>query len=64
MYFVFIYENRGMKPVEIVLRRGRGMKENDRGVKLRYIVSTYVNTTVYPPVQLLYANKILKINTK
>jgi hypothetical protein len=24
MYFVFIYENRRMKPVEIVLRRGRG----------------------------------------
>jgi hypothetical protein len=26
---------------------------------LRYIVSTYVNTTMYPPVQLLYANKIM-----
>jgi hypothetical protein len=24
MYFVFIYENRRMKPVEIALRRGRG----------------------------------------
>jgi hypothetical protein len=24
MYFVFIYENRRMKPVEIVLRRGEG----------------------------------------
>jgi hypothetical protein len=28
MYFVFVYENRTMKPVEIVLRRGEGMKEN------------------------------------
>jgi hypothetical protein len=24
MYFVFMYENRTMKPVKIVLRRGRG----------------------------------------
>jgi hypothetical protein len=23
MYFVFMYENRTMKPVEIILRRGR-----------------------------------------
>jgi hypothetical protein len=29
MYFVFMYENRIMKPVEIVLRRGRmGKREN------------------------------------
>jgi hypothetical protein len=27
------------------------------GVNLRYIVNTYVNITMYPPVQLLYANK-------
>jgi hypothetical protein len=31
MYFVSIYENRRMKPVEIVLRGG--MRENDRGDK-------------------------------
>jgi hypothetical protein len=24
MYFVFMYENRGMKSVEVVLRRGGG----------------------------------------
>jgi hypothetical protein len=30
MYFTSIYENRRMKPVEIVLRRrGRGKREND-----------------------------------
>jgi hypothetical protein len=30
MYFAFMYENRTMKPVEMVLRIGRrGMKEND-----------------------------------
>jgi hypothetical protein len=29
-------------------------------VKLRYIVSTYVNSTTNSPVQLLYANKIIK----
>jgi hypothetical protein len=31
MCFVFIYENRRTKPVEIVLRKGREMRENDRG---------------------------------
>jgi hypothetical protein len=33
MYFVFMYENRRMKLVEIILRRGRGMRENDGGGK-------------------------------
>jgi hypothetical protein len=50
-----------MKPVEIVLRREE--KERVRmmeGLNLRYIVSTYVNITMYPPAQLLYANKIFK----
>jgi hypothetical protein len=57
MYFVSLYENRRMKPLEIVLRRGEtGKRENDGGVN----VSTYVNITMYLPVQLLYANKILK----
>jgi hypothetical protein len=40
-----------MKPVEIVLRRekrGRGRKMDE--VNLRYIISTYVNITVYPHV--------------
>jgi hypothetical protein len=31
MYFVLIYENIKMKSVEIVLRGGRGMRENDGG---------------------------------
>jgi hypothetical protein len=34
-------------------RRGRMME----GVNLRSVVSTYANITMYPPVQLLYANK-------
>jgi hypothetical protein len=29
MYFVNVYENRTMKPVETVLRRGGGLREND-----------------------------------
>jgi hypothetical protein len=29
--------------------------------KERYIVGKYVNITMYPPVQLLYANKKVKI---
>jgi hypothetical protein len=32
MYFVFIYKNR-MKPVEIVLRVGRVIREDDGGGK-------------------------------
>jgi hypothetical protein len=58
MCFISIYENRRMKPVEIVLRRvegGRGRMKEEVG--LRYIVSIYVNITVYPPIQLLYVNK-------
>jgi hypothetical protein len=30
MYFVFIYENRRMKPVEPVLRRGEGEEGEGR----------------------------------
>jgi hypothetical protein len=66
VYFVSIYENRRMKPIEIVLRRkGRwGRRRMMEGVNLRYIVCTYVNITMYPPVQLLYANKIIKNKIK
>jgi hypothetical protein len=31
MNFVYLYKNITMKPVEIVLRRGRGMRKNDGG---------------------------------
>jgi hypothetical protein len=35
MYFVYVYENRIMKSVEIVLRRGEGgMRDKDEGVNL------------------------------
>jgi hypothetical protein len=54
MYFAFIYENRRMKPVEIVLRREKGEEGEPwrRGISLRDTVSTYVNITMYPPEQL------------
>jgi hypothetical protein len=29
MYFVYLYENRAMKPVEIVLGRGEGIRKNE-----------------------------------
>jgi hypothetical protein len=52
-----------MKPVEIALRRGEEERGSVmEGANLRYIVSTYVNITMYSPLQLLYANK--KIKTK
>jgi hypothetical protein len=32
MYFVFVYENRTVKPIEIVLKKGEGeVRENDGG---------------------------------
>jgi hypothetical protein len=33
MYFVSIYKNKRMKPIEIVLRRGKGEKGEQRRVK-------------------------------
>jgi hypothetical protein len=42
-YFVFIYENRRMKPGEIVLRRGKGdVKKQWRGVNLTMIYYKYI----------------------
>jgi hypothetical protein len=60
MCFVFIYENIIKKLVEILLRSGGvgRMRDNDRGGESnRYIVSTYVNITMYPPIKLLYDNE-------
>jgi hypothetical protein len=63
MYFVSIHENRRMASGEIVLRRGEGERGRTmERVNLRNTVNTYVNITTYPPVQLLYANKIIKKN--
>jgi hypothetical protein len=53
-----MYENRIIKPAEIVLRRGEGMREKDGGVNLLKIY--YKHTCKHhkvSPVQLLYANK-------
>jgi hypothetical protein len=57
--YLFIYENRRMKPVQIVLRRRGGRKgKMMKGTNLiKYIVSTYVHITMHPPVKLVYANK-------
>jgi hypothetical protein len=52
MYFVFIYENRRMKLVEIVpvLGVGRGDKrENNGGGKSELYCKHIVNTTIYCP---------------
>jgi hypothetical protein len=62
MYFVFICENRRMKPVETVLRMGerKGKRENNGGAKTKVYfkqICKYHNvqllyTTVYNTVQL------------
>jgi hypothetical protein len=41
-----------MKPIEIVLRKGRGGGGSIEGVNLRCIVGTYVYITMYPPVTI------------
>jgi hypothetical protein len=47
MCFVSLYENRKMKPVEIVLRRGRlGKRENDGGINLTKIYSKHIGSEV------------------
>jgi hypothetical protein len=53
MYFVFIYENRRMKPVKIVL-----VEQRNNGEGKSSYVSTYENITMYPCEQLLYASKV------
>jgi hypothetical protein len=60
MVDVLWYENRTMKPVEIVLRRGkREIRENDVGVNLIKVYCKHICKChdVPSPVQLLYANK-------
>jgi hypothetical protein len=59
MYFLFIYENRRMKPVGIVLRSGEEERERTmEGVNLTKIyckhICKYHSVSL---VQLLYANK-------
>jgi hypothetical protein len=50
MYFVFIYENRRMKPGEIVLRsRGRGKRENKEGGKSKI----YITISVSPCITII-----------
>jgi hypothetical protein len=39
MYFIYLHENRTMKPVEIGLRRGKeGMRRNEEGESIQGIL--------------------------
>jgi hypothetical protein len=58
MYFVSINENKRMKPVESVLRREEGERENDGGVTVTKIY--YKHLCKCHNVQLLHANEITK----
>jgi hypothetical protein len=60
MYFVFIYENRRMKTVEIVLRKGEGESENNGGDKFNLDICKHIcKYHDVSPLQLLYANKMV-----
>jgi hypothetical protein len=54
MYFVFIYENRRMKPAEIVLRRGEGRRRRImEGVNLIKIFHKHIykyNVSLYTTI--------------
>jgi hypothetical protein len=56
-----------MKIKELIFSKkgGRGKEREGwrREIQLRYVVSTYMNITVYSPVWLLFANKIVKRST-
>jgi hypothetical protein len=59
MCFVSIYENRRMK--SIVLRKGKeGKGIMMEGANLTKIDCKHIYIKMYPTVQLLYANKIIK----
>jgi hypothetical protein len=62
--YVYFYENRSMKPGEIVFKTvGQRMKENDaRDYSNQDLSITYVNVTLKYPVQLIYANKNIKLS--
>jgi hypothetical protein len=65
MYYVFIYENRRMNTVELILRKREGMRENDGGGESKIFCKHICNITIYTLIQLLYANiKILNTLNK
>jgi hypothetical protein len=49
--------------MNICPKSGERGRENDRGVNLRCILRTYINITMYHPVQLLCANKQINITS-
>jgi hypothetical protein len=54
-----------MKSVEIVLRRRKERRENDRGMYLtKTYMCTYINIIMYIPVQLLYAKQIKNVKQR
>jgi hypothetical protein len=58
-YYVFMSENRKMRPVEIIPGRGGGrIKENDRGSEFNYDIRTFISATMYPQ----YNNNIINNN--
>jgi hypothetical protein len=59
MYFVYLYENRTMNPVEIILERG--VRDNDGGVNLIKVPCKHIwKCHKPPPMQLIYANKNIR----
>jgi hypothetical protein len=49
VHFIYLYENRTMKPAEIILIRGNEGNDGGGEPNQRYIVSIYGNVTMKPP---------------
>jgi hypothetical protein len=49
VYFIYFYENRTMKPTEIILRREKRVWKSNGEGEPRYIVSIDGNVTMTPP---------------
>jgi hypothetical protein len=56
-----LYSCMKMKPIEIILRKGKGMRENNGGVNLIKIYCKHIcKCHNVSPCTIIYANKIFK----
>jgi hypothetical protein len=59
IYFVYFYENRATKSVNIVEEERKRMRKNDGGAESNQ-GTLYTLIQMSPPVQLMYPNKNVK----
>jgi hypothetical protein len=62
MYLQYVYEYETLKPGEVILRRGRGKRENSGGDEPNR-GTIFGNVTMNLPAQVINTNKTLKKET-